>query len=107
MPGGVIETEGGNGTNPITAYAHNLERRVLDPVLRQCSLETAQRAGTIATKTRQLRDAIVRARSMGRLNIEKLAARACEIADMEEQLASLLAPATANSFNFHQEVPAQ
>jgi len=39
VPGGVIDAAGGYGSDPETAYAHNLERRVLDPALRQRSID--------------------------------------------------------------------
>jgi flavin-dependent dehydrogenase len=39
VPGGVIDTDGGYGTDPMTAFAHNLERRVMDPILRQRALD--------------------------------------------------------------------
>ncbi|MCM2442310.1 NAD(P)/FAD-dependent oxidoreductase [Agrobacterium vitis] len=39
VPGGVIDLEEGYGEDPVTAYAHNLERRVLDPALRQRAIE--------------------------------------------------------------------
>lgn len=35
VPGGIIDTDGGYGDQPLTSYAHNLERRVMDPVLRR------------------------------------------------------------------------
>jgi flavin-dependent dehydrogenase len=38
VPGGVIDTDGGYGADPVTAFAHNLERRVMDPILRQRAL---------------------------------------------------------------------
>jgi flavin-dependent dehydrogenase len=35
VPGGIIDTLGGYGDLPMTSHAHNLERRIMDPVLRQ------------------------------------------------------------------------
>jgi len=45
VPGGVIDTEGGYGTDAVTAYAHNLERRVLDPALRQRAIDVGVTLG--------------------------------------------------------------
>ncbi len=38
VPGGSIDTDGGYGDDPVTAYAHNIERRVFDPELRREAL---------------------------------------------------------------------
>lgn len=38
IPGGEIDLDGGYSNDPVTAYAHNLERRVLDPEMRREAL---------------------------------------------------------------------
>ncbi|MFK7874173.1 MAG: NAD(P)/FAD-dependent oxidoreductase [Paracoccaceae bacterium] len=58
VPGGQIDTDRGYGSDLVTAYAHNLERRVMDPALRARAKELGVELwfGTRAKKLSDLGD---------------------------------------------------